>query len=137
GEDQLAQQFGPLLSNTEGDVATAGMPHQIHGAGVQFLDEPDHVGDMLRYKVVLADGIPVLGEKVPQAERNHAPGLRQRTPYCRPCPEVAQGAMDADQRSTLSDLEIGDVVTIDLKRLHRKSRCCGMLDNPTEGVQCP
>ncbi len=30
GQDQLAQQIGPLLRDAERDVAAAGMPHQVH-----------------------------------------------------------------------------------------------------------
>ena len=32
GQDQLAQQIGPLLRDAKRDVTAAGMPHQIHRA---------------------------------------------------------------------------------------------------------
>ncbi|CUT12153.1 Nonheme chloroperoxidase EC 111110 [Bradyrhizobium sp.] len=78
---EVAQQIGPLLGHAKRDVAAARMAHQIDRRGFDLLDESDHVGDVLGHLVVVADGIPMLGKEMPQADRDHAMRFRQRTEH--------------------------------------------------------
>src|SRR4051812_7232115 len=119
-------------------MTAARMAHQIDRAGLDLLDEGDRVGHMLRHLVVVADGVPMLGKEMPQADRDHAMALRQRTEHRIPGAEIPERAVHADQRRALADFKIGHVVTVDAKALHdqlaRKSRTtseyfCGACSN--------
>ena len=98
GQHQFSQQFGPRLRDAKADMAAAGMAHQVDRAGIEFLDEADDVGDMLRHQIVVADTIPVLGKKAAQAECDDAMLSRQRPEHRIPGAEIAERAVHADQR---------------------------------------
>ncbi len=113
GQDQLAQQIRPPLSDAKTDVAAAGVAHQVDRAGIQLLDEGDDVVDVLRDRIGVADAVPMVGEEMPQRRRDHAVPARQGTQHRGPDPKIAQRAVDADQRraiaGALADIEIGHV----------------------------
>ena len=77
---------------------------------------------MLRHSIVVANAIPMLGEKMPQTNGDHPVLLRQRPQHRIPGAEIAERAVYADQRriSGLSpaDLKVGHVVSVDVKSLH-------------------
>ena len=72
GQDQPAQQIRPPLRDAKADVSAAGMAHQVERSGIELLDETDHVLDMLRDRIGVADAVPMLGEEMPQRRRDHA-----------------------------------------------------------------
>src|ERR1700751_3633957 len=94
------------------------MAHQIDRLRIELLDESDHVGDMLRHAVIVADTIPVLGKEMPETDADHPVIFRQRPEHRIPGAEIAERAVHADQRIALSHFEIGHVVTVDADRLH-------------------
>ena len=88
-----------------------------------FIDStPDHVVNVLHGRVGVADAIPMIGEEMPQRRRDHAVLAGQGTQHRRPDPEIAQRAVDADQRraiaGALADIEIGHVIAVDVYCLH-------------------
>ena len=98
----LRSRSGRSCGDAERDVAAARMPHQVDRAVAEFLEEADHVGDVLRHQIIVADAVPMLGKKVPQADRDHAMVFRQRPQHRRPGAEVAERAVHADQRPALA-----------------------------------
>jgi hypothetical protein len=66
----------------------------------------------------------VIGKEVPQADANQAMPFRQRADQATPDAEVIERAVHADQRRTLglAYVEIGHVVSIDVKGLHEGSQ---------------
>ena len=104
GQHDLAQQIGPLLRDAKGDMPAARMAHQVDRLRVDLLDEGDGVGDMLRHPVVVADAVPMLGKEVPQADRDDAMLFRQRPEHRIPGAEIAERAVDADQRMAVRRL---------------------------------
>ena len=122
GQDQFAQQVRPALGDAEADMSATGMAHQVDRSAVELFDEGDDVVDMLRDRIGVADAVPMVGEEMPQRHRDHAVFSRQRTQHRRPDPEIAEGAVHADQRRAIvaiADLEIGHVITVDAERLHK------------------
>ena len=73
-------------------------PIRSTGPAFDPFDEADHVGDMLRHQIVVADAIPMFREKVAQADRDHAMLFRQRSEHRVPGAEIAERAVHADQR---------------------------------------
>ena len=122
GQDQPAQQIRPPLRDTKADVSAAGMAHQVDRSDIQLLDEADHVVDMLRDRIGVADAVPMVGKEMPQRRRDHAVLAGQGTQHRRPDPEIAQRAVDANKRraiaSALADIEIGHVIAVDVYGLH-------------------
>jgi hypothetical protein len=100
GKDELAQQIRPLLRGAERDMPAAGMAHQVDRAGVQLFDKGDEIVDMLRDRIGGALAVPMIGEKVPQADADQAMLCRQRPGHAAPDAEVIQGTVHADQRRT-------------------------------------
>ena len=98
------------------------MAHQVERSCIELLDEADHVVDMLRDRIGVADSVPVLGEEMPQRRCDHAMIAGQRSEHRRPDPKIAQRAVNADQRRAiaggLADIEIGHVIAVDVKGLH-------------------
>ena len=94
------------------------MSHQVDRPGIELLDKRDHVVDMLRDRIGVADTVPMLGKEVPQGHRDHAMLFCQRPEHGRPDAEVAQRAMHAHQRRPLADVQIGHVVSVDAQGLH-------------------
>ena len=109
-------------------MPATGMPHQVDRPGIELPDERDHVVDMLGDRIGVADAVPMLGKKVPQGHRDHPMLLRQRAEHRRPDAEVAQRTMHAHQRRAPADVEIGHVVSVDVKALH------GGLDGEVDGL---
>ncbi len=101
-------------------MPAAGVPHQIDRPGTKFLDEADHIVDVLRDRIGVTDAVPVLGKKVPQRHRDQAMLLRERAKHGGPNAKVAERAVHAHQRRALPDIEIGHVVSVDAKRLHAR-----------------
>ena len=103
-------------------MSAARMSHQVDRPRLHVLDEGDDIIDMLRDRISVADAIPVIGKEMPQAHRDHAVFRRQRPDHRRPDAEIAQRAVDADQRRgsglTLAHVDIGHVVSVDVKGLH-------------------
>src|SRR6516165_8601011 len=104
------------------------MAHQVDWSPIDLLDEADHIGDMLGHPVIVADTVPMLGEEVPEADRSHAVLFRQRSEHGIPGAEIAECAVYADQRPTLSQFKIGHVVSVDVKGLHEGLGLLGSLD---------
>ena len=94
------------------------MPHQAHRAGIQPFDKGDHVVDVLRDRIGVADAVPMLRKKVPQGHRDQPMLSRQGAEHRRPDAEVAQRAVHAHQRRALANIEIGHVVSVDAEGLH-------------------
>src|SRR6185295_14823159 len=73
-------------------------------------------------QIVAACAIPVFRKKAAQADRDHPMLLRQRSEHRVPRAEIAERAVDADQRRAVvgapADIEIGHVASVDGKRLH-------------------
>ena len=94
------------------------MTHQIGRSHTEFFDEGNDILDVLGDRIGIADPIPMFGEEVPQAYPDDAAPCRERAEHRMPGTEIAEGAVDADQRRALSDLEIGHVISVDVKGLH-------------------
>src|SRR5690349_19301815 len=94
------------------------MSHQIDRTGAECLDERNHVGNMLRHVVVVAETVPMLGKTTSQADRDDAMALRQWPKHAGPDAEIAQAPVHADQRLPLPHIEVRHVVAVDPYRLH-------------------
>src|SRR2546423_1318881 len=100
----------------------ARMPHQAARFWFDLPDEGDSVGNVLRHPVMIGDGaVPMFGKEMPQAHRDHAVLSRQRSEYGIPGAEIAERAVDADQRVALANVQIGHVVAVDADCLHVSS----------------
>ena len=91
-------------------------PIRSTGPVSSFSMKADHIVDVLGDRIGVADTVPMLGEEVPQRQRDHPMFARQWAEHRRPDAEVAERAVHADQRRTLADLEIDHVVAVDVKR---------------------
>ena len=95
----LRNRSGRRCATRKRDVSAAGMAHQVDRSGIELLDEVDHVVDVLRDRIGVADAVPMFGkESAASDRRDHAMLARQRPEHRRPDPEIAQRAVHADQR---------------------------------------
>lgn len=82
-QNQAAHQIRTLLGEAERDVSAARMAEKVDCA-TQPLKKCDEVGDMLGDGEVIADPVPMLREKSPQARRDDAMMARQRAKHASP-----------------------------------------------------
>jgi hypothetical protein len=94
------------------------MTHQIGRSHTEFFDEGNDILDVLGDRIGIADPIPMFGEEVPQAYRDDAVPCRERADHRTPDAEIAERAVHADQRRPLPNVEIGHVISVDVKGLH-------------------
>src|SRR5215472_14313974 len=79
---------------------------------------------MLGDRIGVADAIPLLRKKVPQADADHPVSFCQRTEHAAPDAEIVERAVYAEERRSavgLSHIEIGHVVCVDVEGLHGRA----------------
>src|ERR1700744_113716 len=102
-------------------MPAAGIAHQVDRTVPELLEEGNHVIDMLRDRIGVADTVPLIRKEMPQADADHAVSLRQQAVDAAPDAKIVQRAVHANQRRPLMGLaylEIGHVVAVDGKGLH-------------------
>jgi hypothetical protein len=77
-----------------------------------LFDETNNIGYVLCDREFSTPPIPLLRKEVPQAQRDHAVPLRERTEHCQPAAKIIKRAVDADKGSPAPDLDIRHVIVI-------------------------
>src|SRR5262249_20974961 len=123
GQDQPTQQVRPPLRDAERDMPAARMAHQVNRSGTELPDEADVIAEMLGDPIGAALAGPMIREEMRRGHADQAMVCRQRADQAARDSKIVQRSVHADQWRSfcMAYVEIGHVVSVDVKGLHEGS----------------